>query len=184
MPLDLISKQTSEFTRRKTMLVQPKDGKQNLNRSFEELFKSHRNFGLQALKELKRAERYCEFLSLVILDLASLAESRPKFLAKFSPLQRGGYLKELREFISSSVRETDLVSGFEENRLGLLLAETPQEGAKSLAKRLEEGIRFFLREKLQLTSPVPLPLKIVSYPDKLKGKEEIHATIQEFIDLG
>ena len=53
------------------MSFAPKDGKKRIYSDLEEIYKSHRLFGLQALKELKRAERYCEFLSLVILDLGT-----------------------------------------------------------------------------------------------------------------
>ena len=163
------------------MPIRPKDGKRKAEPGLEEVFKSHHHFGLQALKELKRAERYCEFLSIVILDLAGTADSKTKPLSRLPSRKRSQHLSELRGFIGNSVRETDLVSGFEENRLGLLLAETPLEGAKILAKRLEEGIRYFFQERLQVAIPIQVPLKIISYPNKLKGREEIYSTIQEFI---
>ena len=163
------------------MSVQPKDGKNKLYRDLDEIYKSHRVFGLQALRELKRAERYCEFLSLLVVDLSTLAQSKPRFFAKLSPRQKSAQLADLRDFISGAVRETDLVSGFEENRLGLLLAETPQDGAKALSKRLEESIKYFLREKLQLGGQVQIPLLVVSYPDRVKGREEIYEAIQEFV---
>ena len=163
------------------MSVKPKDGEKDSYQELQEVFSSHRTFGLQALRELKRAERYCEFLSLVILDLAELLKSKPRFFARLSGGQLNRTFSELRGYITRSVRETDLVSGFEEHRLGLLLAETPQEGAKSLAKRLDEGIKYFLKEKLEFAAAVPIPLKVISYPDKVKGREEMYSSIQEFL---
>lgn len=163
------------------MPVRPKDGKKDSYQELQEVFSSHRTFGLQALRELKRAERYCEFLSLVILDLTELLKSKPKFFAQLSGRQLNQAYLDLRDFITRSVRETDLVSGFEEHRLGLLLAETPQEGAKTLAKRLEEGIKHFLKEKLEFPASPPVPLKVVSYPDRVKGREEMYSSIQEFL---
>lgn len=162
-------------------MAAPKDGKKMLYRELEEMYKSHRIFGLQALKELKRAERYCEFLSLVIVDLSNLFESRIRAMAKVSPRQKSAQLADLRDFISGSVRETDLVSGFEDRRLALLLVETTQEGAKALSKRLEEGVKYFLRERLNLSGQLNIPFKIISYPDKVKGREEIYETIQKLI---
>ena len=163
------------------MPVKPKDGKKDFYQELQEVFSSHRTFGLQALRELKRAERYCEFLSLLTLDLAELLKSKPKFFAHLSGHQLNQAYLDLRDFITRSVRETDLVSGFEEHRLGLLLAETPQEGAKTLAKRLEEGIKYFLKEKLEFSASLPVPLKVISYPDKVKGREEMYSSIQEFL---
>ena len=181
MTIGIFSIPAKEDLRRNAMSFAPKDGKKRIYSDLEEIYKSHRLFGLQALKELKRAERYCEFLSLVILDLSALMESRSKFFAKFSPRQKSAQLANLRDFIFGSVRETDIVSGFEENRIALLLAETPQEGAKTLSKRLEEGVNYFFKERLQLAGQLPVPLKVVSYPDKVKGREEIHQTIKDFI---
>ena len=33
------------------------------------IFKSHKNFSLRAVQELKRAERYSEFISLILIDM-------------------------------------------------------------------------------------------------------------------
>lgn len=182
--VELTAYKKTTTLRRKPMSGSPKDGRKSDSPGLEEIMKSHRLFGLQALRELKRAERYCEFLSLVVLDLAGLVSSKSKLFATYPLAKRQNLLPELRDFISRSVRETDLVSDFERDRLGLLLSETPHEGAKSLAKRLEENIRSFLSDRLEPSVPIQVPLKIVSYPDKVKGRDEISSVIQEFVYLG
>src|SRR3972149_6918827 len=79
----------------------------------DQFYKNHRNFGLRAKHELKRAERYCEFLSLLIVDLSSLSK-----FAKRGALKNYRRIEvlsqELEALIQESVRETDLVSGADE----------------------------------------------------------------------
>ncbi len=84
-------------------------------------------------QELRRAERYCEFLSLVLVDASSALPDQ-------SSQQKTMALKELGELIGKTVRATDVLTFLGKNRLALILTETPKEGAFRLAERLSEKI--------------------------------------------
>ncbi len=142
----------------------------------DQFYKDHRNFGLRARQELKRAERYCEFLSLLIIDLSSLAKfARRGALKSYRRMEV--LLEELEALVQKSVRETDLVSGVEDHKLLLLLSETPKEGAKSLARRLEERVKFYVSNALQTPPGWQVPMNIFSYPDR-KGKDRFVGVIR------
>ena len=140
------------------------------------IFKSHKNFSLRAVQELKRAERYSEFVSLILIDLQ-------KWLGPLSKKQKQAFLsgnweKELYDLVTRETRQTDVVSGLEKNKMALLLTETSPEGAKLLAKRLTEEIALFLAtERKKLLDPKVL-MKIVSFPDKQKGKEKFLSVVK------
>jgi GGDEF domain-containing protein len=117
--------------------------KRKANTSEEDLYRPHQMFGLRAKEELKRAERYADFLSLVVIDITSLIKFARKYGVQdlASPNELPGNLESV---IRKSVRETDIVSGFEKNRLGLLLFETPIDGANCLVQRLGAEIKDYL----------------------------------------
>ena len=146
-----------------------------------EFHRPHKIFGLRTKQELKRAERYCEFLSLVIIDVASLskfAEKTLKVARKTEELQRN-----LEGMIRESVRETDVVSQFENNRLALLLSETPKEGADCVCQRLKEEIKTFASSSVKVPKEWEAPMEIVSFPDKEDGRERFLTFAQKF-ELG
>lgn len=129
------------------------------------LYRPHRIFGLRAREELKRAERYSDFLSLIVIDVTSLA----KFARKYG-LQNFAFprelFKNLEEMIGKSVRETDIISGLEKNKLGLLLFETPLEGANCLAKRLGERIKDFVSGSVRTPQSWQISMEVASFPEK------------------
>ena len=73
-------------------------------------------------QELRRAERYCEFLSLVLIDTSSA-------LADQGSQEKTKALKSMGELIGSTVRATDILTFLGKNRLALILTATPKEGA-------------------------------------------------------
>jgi len=143
----------------------------------DQFYRKHRHFGLRAKQELKRAERYCEFLSLLVVDLSSLTKFAKRGALK-SYRRVETLLEELERLVKKSVRETDLVSGVEDQKLLLLLSETPKEGARSLAKRLGEAVKYFVSYTLKTPPGWQVPVNILSYPDR-KGKEKFLGFIQE-----
>lgn len=135
---------------------------------------THKDFDNLAQIELKRAERYANFLSLIVIDLKKLVRDYSKQLSKNS----GVWEKELNHLVCQSVRQTDLVSGIQNHKLALLLTETPRSGAQVLASRLSESLKIFLNTAFNITLPQRLSLEIVSFPDKNTGKEKFLGTLQ------
>lgn len=146
------------------------------------LYRSHKNFGLRATEELRRAKRYSEFLSLILLDLKSL-----NGLVKNSGIKNyknpRNFFSGLEKFIRISVRETDIVSGLEDQRLALLLFETPKDGAFCLSKRLNQEIKYFIENsingpKSKASQNLKIKTKIVSFPDEDSGENQFLNFVQ------
>ena len=103
--------------------------------------------------ELRRAERYRIFISLVTIDLGELlgslgqaAESSDKMLTA----------------VSDNLRAIDQVAMLEGGRLAMLLPETSRQGAQAASQR----ITALLREAHTAgDQPDLLPCETVSYPD-------------------
>lgn len=149
----------------------------NKNFPLQSLYRSHKNFALRAEEELKRAERYSEFLSLIIIDLKSLRKFVAKWTKKSYENQKD-FFTDLERLIKKSVRETDVVSGFEDDKLGLLLSETPKQGADCLVKRLNESLRYFVSNSFKIPQEWQPCYEIVSFPEEKDGRERFLSYIQ------
>lgn len=107
--------------------------------------------------ELKRAERYSVFVSLVVFDLT--------FLESHFGADAGALVRRLSTEASRNVREIDVISVIDDNKLVLLLPETPRQGAEIAGRRVSE----LLKERLLLERPEIaekiIPLEMASYPD-------------------
>jgi hypothetical protein len=85
--------------------------------------------------------------------------------------------------IRKSVRETDIVSGFEKNKLGLLLFETPLDGAYCLTKRLGERIKDFVSGSVKTPQRWQVPMEVVSFPEKESSEETFLSSIRNHFFL-
>ena len=116
-----------------------------------------------ALLELKRAERYRTFLSLLVLNLSELLDNISKRDTD-SPDILDELIASAAKRIKQDARETDKVSFFEDGRLAMLLPETDFTGARAAAGRIEDLVSEFLAEFLQCDYQFSVPLEITSFP--------------------
>ena len=118
-------------------------------------------------QELRRAERYCEFLSLVLLDTSSVLSGQ-------SSKMKAKVLEGLGNLIGDTIRATDILTSLGKGRLVLLLTETPKEGALRLAKRLSEKIAgITLPEELKLLKDGVVNIGIASFPEDGGDREDL-----------
>jgi GGDEF domain-containing protein len=118
--------------------------------------------------ELKRAERYRFFVSIIALDLSF---TRSLF-GEHSTEIVGNVLRT----VQTNIRIIDDVSVIGEHRLVLLLPETSRQGAEMAAKRLSDLIRSSLSRHAEKEIDEIIPLEMVSYPDAAGAK-----TIEDFL---
>ena len=131
----------------------------------------HNDFALVVRRELKRSERYCSFVSMLTITLEGLDERlEKKFPADLDTASR--FVARLTEAIRSTVRSTDIVSSLDRNRIGLLLVETPRDGASVLANRLRRRLTRFLNQTGELTSALKIRIRIGSFPGEDNRKIE------------
>jgi GGDEF domain-containing protein len=118
--------------------------------------------------ELKRAERYRFFVSLIVLDLSF---TRPIFGQNSFQV-----VSDLLETVQTNIRIVDDVSLMDEHSVVLLLPETSRQGAEMAAKRVSELIRNSLAARVEKRIEQMIPMEIASYPDAAGAK-----TVKDFV---
>ncbi len=117
-----------------------------------------------ALLELKRAERYRNFLSILILNFSEfLATAGRRRIS--SPEDAEQFIAEVRERVRRAARETDMVGVVNDSRLVMLLPETDRDNAQTAGERFQDLISEFLGEYLQSEFDFEVPVEVVSFPD-------------------
>ena len=123
------------------------------------------SFVARAEQELKRAERYLSFVSLVLFEVVPVGYNWDEELKK-----------RVVEVARSSVRETDLVGVSNTHRVAVLLVETPRRGAERASERLSaQLLDFCLKEK----GKSRLVTNIHSFPEDPQGKENFLSALEK-----
>jgi len=126
--------------------------------------------------ELKRAERYRIFVSLVVFNITPVLE----FLNRADITRSAAeFIDSLSNIIKKSVREIDTVSNSSQDKIGLLFPETPRQGAEAAARRISETLHSFYAEYFGKPADCPIPVEISSYPDAA-GARSLASYLDEF----
>ena len=128
--------------------------------------------------ELKRAERYRIFLSLVIFNIGPILDMVVEEEKKGHG-NRSEFLDSLSEVVRRSVREVDAVSNHGRSRIGLLFPETPRQGAEAAVRRISSQISAFCKDYFRAPVEYLLPVEISSFPDAA-GARSIASHFEEF----
>jgi diguanylate cyclase (GGDEF)-like protein len=123
---------------------------------------NNRYLNIRLDEEMKRAKRYTQFLSIVLISVDSLTEE----LKKNGIENVTEKLRRFGNFIKANMRDTDILSQIKPGILTLILPETNIEGANCLSERLKEQILLAYSES---DSKNPkhekaLSIGIASYP--------------------
>lgn len=118
--------------------------------------------------ELKRAERYRIFISLLVLDLS--------FIDSELMDNQEAIKQEILDAVAKEIREIDLVSVLKDSKLALLFPETNRQGAEIASKRITEAIKKNLSEKKQESPAEVITMEMSSYPDAAGAR-----SISEFL---
>jgi diguanylate cyclase (GGDEF)-like protein len=125
----------------------------------DKLYNSNDNFISRASQELKRAQRYLDFLSYLSIDMSHLND------VEFESSHSGNdFYRKLRRHIRTSVRQTDILSGFNNGKICILLLDTPGEGAMIVGNRLQDSIRYFLHEVINSPKNWKVEIKSNCFP--------------------
>lgn len=142
--------------------------------TIDKLYSNALAFKARTQEELKRAKRYATFVSLISVDLAHVDSSDE--IQNFSGFDE--FITSLRRLIRNSVRETDLLSDFDRQKVYILLLDTPREGASTLADRLRKILRYFMCNNIRSPLNWRVPIKEYYFPSP-SGEE---FNIQAFLD--
>lgn len=122
----------------------------------------------QAGLELKRAERYRIFVSLVVLDL-SFREAGDRLPRTFSG-------ETIADVIRQNVRSSDNFAFLDDRSVAILFPETSRQGAEVTARRISEAIKSEVKKISGNGWDDVIPLEMASYPDSGGAR-----TIAEFL---
>jgi diguanylate cyclase (GGDEF)-like protein len=95
-----------------------------------------------AVREFKRAERYNQKVSFVIIDVDNFKH----FNDRFGHLFGDRILKVFTDIIKLSVREEDIVARFGGDEFAVVMPQTGRVGARSLAERMKQRLLDHFRE--------------------------------------
>jgi len=124
--------------------------------------------------ELKRAERYSIFMSLVVFDLSFLKENLEVNYEKTST--------DLYGLVTKKVRTIDIVSLLGDSQLALLFPETNRQGAEIVSKRVNQIIKDSVESIGYNKKDYIIPMEMASYPDTA-GTSTISQFLQEYSDF-
>ncbi|OHD14264.1 MAG: hypothetical protein A2Z98_14050 [Spirochaetes bacterium GWB1_27_13] len=96
-----------------------------------------------SVRELKRAERYNQNLSLIIIDIDDFKCLNDKYGHLFGDR----ILKKFAEILMKNLRNEDIVSRFGGDEFAIILPETGRIGARSLAERLKMKLLEYFQDK-------------------------------------
>ncbi len=128
--------------------------------------------------ELKRAERYRIFVSLLVFNFDSVIEKLAADRLQNTE-DREGFLRAVKGFIRDSVREVDAVSNSSYEMVGILCPETSRQGAEMAARRLQESLNNFLSDYFGDPTDLLIPVEISSYPDAA-GARSLASYFEQF----
>lgn len=120
--------------------------------------------------ELKRAERYRIFVSLILVDLS--------ICRKFFPGDSEERLQEIEGLARKITRASDYITLVEGDSLALLFPETSRQGAEMAARRLTGAIRQHIQSVTGVIVDEVIPLDMASYPDAA-GTKSVAAFLEE-----
>lgn len=127
--------------------------------------------------EMKRAERYRVFLSLVVFNLGPIVDMAGN-VSRDEKL-RDNFIHGLQKVIKSGAREIDFVSNSGRLKIGLLLPETSRQGAEAATRRITEQISKFCKDYLTKDGDYLVPVEIASFPDA-SGARSIASYLDDF----
>jgi len=127
-----------------------------------ETTRAYQTFLTMAEIEMRRAERYRIFVSLLVLDLSILQEMLPDKTTEL--------VDRLVGLAAARIRCTDSIASTDPYRVALLFPETPRQSAMLAAHRLTEMVRRVLSEETGKPVDAIIPVEIVSYPDAAGAK--------------
>jgi hypothetical protein len=128
-----------------------------------------------ALMELKRAERYRNFLSLLVLNLSEFLSTAGRRKID-SRNEAEKFMETVINRVKGGARETDLISGVKRSRLVMLLPETDRNGARVAGERLQKLLAEYLSDFLDSDYRFDIPLEVTSFPEQ-SGKKHFQSRL-------
>lgn len=125
---------------------------------------THQKFLERTQMEISRAERYCLFLSLILVDLSDFVRAVVNRQEQLN-IDLDSVCTQIETGLRNSLRLSDVISTFEKNRMGILLVETSKANVDNVKKRIESFVKDYLKGGMHLPFEPPLEVRAASYPE-------------------
>lgn len=123
------------------------------------------NFVDRTKQELSRAERYCLFLSMILIDMNDIKRAvANRHLGDKVDLD--DVCRSVEKNLRGTLRASDIVSSCDQHRIGLLLMETSRSGLEIVKRRVDVFLREYLRAALKLPFDPEVAIKDASFPEE------------------
>ncbi|MCK4857661.1 MAG: hypothetical protein KAT58_06825 [candidate division Zixibacteria bacterium] len=139
---------------------------------------SHQSFLIRARQEIKRAERYCLFLSLVVVDIGAFIKEIVG-RSEMEKIDLDSVCREIKQGIGETVRSCDVVARIDQGRVALLLVETPRAGMEKATERIRSFALDFLRGQLELPVESRISVETASFPEEITRFSRLVASFGE-----
>lgn len=132
---------------------------------------NYRYFSSKLSEEQRRAARYHQPLSLIMLDIDHFKNFNDNFGHESGNL----ILKELAQIIRICVRDTDIFARYGGEEFAIILPQTTLGEAKTIANRIRESVEA---ARISIANGIPkqsvtVSVGLTSYPENGKSFEEI-----------
>jgi diguanylate cyclase (GGDEF)-like protein len=127
---------------------------------------NHRHFQERLADEFRRAQRYADPVSLIMLDLDHFKEVNDKYGHPFGDR----VLRETAQLIRSSIRDPDICSRYGGEEFAIILPKTHLQGALAVSERIFHALRAKTYAAENGAPPVALrvtaSIGVAFYPSK------------------
>jgi two-component system cell cycle response regulator len=130
---------------------------------------THRHFQDTFDAELRRAERYGDFLSVVITDIDHFKKFNDTYGHQIGDL----VLRETAAVFRAAVRDMDLVARYGGEEFACILPNTNKAGAVKLAERLRQAVEARQYQTERGVLRVAISLGVATFPVDAKEKVQL-----------
>ena len=142
---------------------------------------NYRYFVQKLEDELKRARRYHQNLSLIMIDIDSFKECNDRFGHLFGNL----VLKQLIQVIKGCVRDVDIFARYGGEEFVVILPQTTKPQAKMIGERIRICVEstVFKDEKNLHSTNLTVSLGVSCYPESGETSEELLKKVDQALYL-
>ncbi|MFQ6032928.1 MAG: diguanylate cyclase, partial [Candidatus Zixiibacteriota bacterium] len=142
---------------------------------------NYRYFIKKLSQEIRRAERYRQFLSLLMIDIDWFKRCNDTFGHLFG----NRVLKELAQRIKDSVRDVDVVSRYGGEEFSVILPQTNKKDAQMIGERIRHQVESidFVVEDGGLMVKVTVSLGVAPYTANGKTPEQLIEKVDQALYL-
>lgn len=140
-----------------------------------------RYFHERISEEVKRAKRYHLSTSLLMIDIDYVEKYKdPSAKAKRS---FDVILQEISQMVRSYVRETDVITRYDENKFAIILIQSNKSNAILVAERIRLAIemRLFATESAKRQGAIIVSLGVSAFPEDARTKLELLGKAEKMV---